>query len=132
LDATHARVPDWLVGLPAARYLDQAGGLLALRRGDCAYDVACGPGFNLRRLADAVGPSGLVIAVEDNAQLLAEARRKIRHSAGRTSACSTRWIRTPSSGARSMGSSSATTRPSSSNGLTSWKLLGDFCAPEAS
>ena len=42
--------------------------------------VRCGlrAGFNLRRLARAVGPSGLVIAVEDNAHLLAVAERKVR------------------------------------------------------
>lgn len=71
-----ARVPDWLIGVPAARYLDRAVGLLELRDGDSVCDVACGPGYNLSRLVRAVGPGGLVTAVEDNPHLLSQARQK--------------------------------------------------------
>jgi SAM-dependent methyltransferase len=72
-----ARLPDWLVGVPAAAYLDRAVGLLALRDGDSACDIACGPGYNISRLVRAVGPSGLVTAIEDNPHLLSRARGKV-------------------------------------------------------
>ena len=42
--------------------------------------MACGPGFNLRRLVGAVGPSGLVFAVEDNAHLRDRAQQKVRRA----------------------------------------------------
>jgi hypothetical protein len=71
-----ARVPDWLVGVPSAAYLDRAVGLLALRDGD----IACGPGYNIARLVRAVGPRGLVTAVEDNPHLLSRARRKVEQA----------------------------------------------------
>lgn len=72
-----ARIPDWLIGVPAARYLDRAVGLLELRDGDSVCDIACGPGYNLPRLVRAVGPGGLVTAVEDNPHLLSRARQKV-------------------------------------------------------
>jgi protein-L-isoaspartate O-methyltransferase len=72
-----ARLPDWIVGVPSAAYLDRAVGLLALRGGDSACDIACGPGYNISRLVRAVGPSGLVTAVEDNPHLLSRAQRKV-------------------------------------------------------
>ena len=71
-----AGIPDWLIGVPYARYLDRAVQLLELRPGDSAYDVACGPGYNISRLVRAVGSRGMVTAVEDNPHLLARARRK--------------------------------------------------------
>jgi SAM-dependent methyltransferase len=75
-----ARLPDLLIGLPASRYLDQATLLLRLRPGDCVCDVACGSGFNLERLVRAVGPEGLVVAVEDNAQLLRRVQEKVERA----------------------------------------------------
>jgi hypothetical protein len=51
--------------------------LLALRDGDSVCDIACGPGYNLRRLVRAVGSSGLVSAIEDNPHLLSRAQRKM-------------------------------------------------------
>lgn len=71
-----AGAPDWLIGVPAAGYLDRAVGLLELRDGDSVCDVACGPGYNLPRLVQAVGPGGLVTAVEDNPHLLSRAQQK--------------------------------------------------------
>ncbi len=71
-----SRLPDWLIGLPAARYLDRAVRRLGLRNGDCVCDVACGPGYNLARLVRAVGTEGLVVAIEDNPHLLGRAREK--------------------------------------------------------
>jgi SAM-dependent methyltransferase len=75
-----ASIPDWLIGVPCARYLDRAVQLLELRPGDTAYDVACGPGYNISRLVRAVGPHGTVIAVEDNPHLLACAQRKVERA----------------------------------------------------
>jgi SAM-dependent methyltransferase len=72
-----ARIPDWLIGVPSARYLDGAVRLLELRDGDSVCDVACGPGYNLSRLVRAVGSGGLVTAVEDNPHLLLRAQRKV-------------------------------------------------------
>jgi S-adenosylmethionine-diacylgycerolhomoserine-N-methlytransferase len=71
-----ARLPDWFIGVPYARYLDRAVGLLDLRDGGSVCDVACGPGYNLPRLVRAVGPGGQVTAVEDNPHLLSRARQK--------------------------------------------------------
>jgi len=75
-----AGVPDWLIGVPAARHLDRAVRLLELRDRDSVCDVACGPGYNLSRLVRAVGPGGLVTAVEDNPYLLSRARRKVNRA----------------------------------------------------
>jgi SAM-dependent methyltransferase len=73
-----ARVPDWFIGFSAAPYLKQAVDLVELQPGDCVCDAACGSGFNIARLVRAVGPNGLVIAVEDNPHLLGEAKKKAR------------------------------------------------------
>ena len=75
-----ADIPDWLIGVPYARYLERAVQLLELRPGDSAYDVACGPGYNISRLVRAVGSRGMVTAVEDNPHLLACARRKVERA----------------------------------------------------
>ncbi len=75
-----ARLPDWVIGAPYARYLERAVRLLELSSGDSVCDVACGPGYNLSRLVRAVGPGGVVTAVEDNPNLLACARRKADHA----------------------------------------------------
>lgn len=75
-----AGIPDWLIGVPYARYLERAVQLLELRPGDSAYDVACGSGYNISRLVRAVGPGGTVTAVEDNPHLLGRARRKVERA----------------------------------------------------
>jgi SAM-dependent methyltransferase len=75
-----ARLPDWFVGAPYARYLDRAVELLELGDGDSVCDVACGPGYNLPRLVRAVGPGGQVTAVEDNPHLLSRARQKVKRA----------------------------------------------------
>jgi len=75
-----ARLPDWLVGVPYARYLERAVRLLELKEGDSVCDVACRPGYNLSRLVRAVGQSGLVTAVEDNPHLLARAQQKVERA----------------------------------------------------
>ena len=74
-------------------YLDEAGNLLAgLKReliaalslgpGDAALDVGCGTGEDLRSLAAVVGPSGRVVGVDRSEDLVAEARSRMRGSAG--------------------------------------------------
>ena len=73
-----AHLPDWFIGLPTAADQERAVRLLQLRPGDCVCDAACGPGYNIARLVRAVGPDGLVIAVEDNPHLLARAEEKIK------------------------------------------------------
>jgi len=75
-----ASLPDWFIGVPTAGLQERAVRRLQLRPGQCVCDAACGSGFNLRRLVRAVGPDGLVIAVEDNPNLLAKSAGKVRHA----------------------------------------------------
>jgi len=75
-----AHLPDWFVGMPTAADQQQAVRLLGLRPGACVCDAASGSGFNLRRLVEAVGPEGLVIAVEDNRHVLDRAHDRVRRS----------------------------------------------------
>src|SRR5687767_12064304 len=49
---------------------------LDLRPGNCVLDIGCGPGTDLGRLADAVGPGGSVIGVDRDPKMLAEASRR--------------------------------------------------------
>jgi len=76
-----ARLPDWLIGFPSSADQSRAVRVLALQPGDCVCDVACGSGFNLRRLVRAVGPKGLVIGVEDGTHLLERSKRKVERAA---------------------------------------------------
>jgi SAM-dependent methyltransferase len=78
-----AVLPDWFIGLPTAGDQERAVRLLQLRVGDCVCDAACGSGYNLGRLVQAVGPNGLVIAVEDNPHLLARSDTKVRRGGWR-------------------------------------------------
>jgi len=48
--------------------------LLDLRGGDRVLDVACGPGNFTRSLADAVGPTGLVVGIDGSPTMLRRAR----------------------------------------------------------
>ena len=73
-----AYLPDWFIGLPLGGELQRAVQLLELKPGDCVLDAACGSGYNIARLVRAVGPEGLVIAVEENAHLLARAEDKVK------------------------------------------------------
>ncbi|MCU7722208.1 methyltransferase domain-containing protein [Actinoplanes sp. KI2] len=55
---------------------------LDLHPGQIVLDVGCGPGTDLGRLADAVGPGGSVIGVDRDPLMLAEARRRHAATAG--------------------------------------------------
>jgi SAM-dependent methyltransferase len=73
-----ARLPDLLIGMPLARPLRNAVGLLGLRPGDRVLDLSCGPGFALGWLSQAVGSGGEVLAIEDNRFLRERADAKAR------------------------------------------------------
>ncbi|WP_433372196.1 methyltransferase domain-containing protein [Actinoplanes sp. CA-142083] len=49
---------------------------LDVRPGQTVVDIGCGPGTDLGRLAEAVGPDGLVIGIDRDPSMLAEARRR--------------------------------------------------------
>ncbi|CAN5817129.1 hypothetical protein BH20ACT6_BH20ACT6_19080 [soil metagenome] len=51
-------------------------GALGLEPGQHVLDVGCGTGLNLAPLHDALGPAGVVTAVDASAQMLAAARRR--------------------------------------------------------
>jgi demethylmenaquinone methyltransferase/2-methoxy-6-polyprenyl-1,4-benzoquinol methylase len=50
---------------------------LALRPGESVIDVACGTGAALPLLAQAVGPQGRVVGIEQSAEMLTLARRRL-------------------------------------------------------
>jgi demethylmenaquinone methyltransferase/2-methoxy-6-polyprenyl-1,4-benzoquinol methylase len=50
---------------------------LALRPGEYVVDVACGTGAALPLLAEAVGPQGRVVGIEQSPEMLALARRRL-------------------------------------------------------
>ena len=51
---------------------------LGLVGGETVLDLACGPGTLTRRLADAVGPEGLVVATDLSIPMLSRATRAVR------------------------------------------------------
>lgn len=50
--------------------------VLDVRAGHTVLDVGCGPGTDLGRLADVVGPTGTVIGLDRDPEMLAEAGRR--------------------------------------------------------
>jgi SAM-dependent methyltransferase len=50
--------------------------LMELEEGSRALDVGCGPGTDTIRLASLTGPSGIVIGIDQDAEMVAEADRK--------------------------------------------------------
>ncbi|MEU3076574.1 methyltransferase domain-containing protein [Streptomyces laurentii] len=57
-------------------YKEELLRLLDPRPGQTVLDVGCGPGTDLPALAERVGPEGLVIGVDRDPAMLAEARRR--------------------------------------------------------
>jgi len=49
---------------------------LALRPGDVVLDVGCGTGLSLAMLAQAVGPRGRIVGVDQSPEMIAQARRR--------------------------------------------------------
>ena len=60
-----------------ANYKRRFLGLLEVRAGQTVVDIGCGPGTDLAAQADVVGPDGLVVGVDRDAAMLAEARRRL-------------------------------------------------------
>lgn len=50
---------------------------LELRRGDRVLDIGCGPGVNLERLRDEVGPDGELVAVDYSPEMVSKARGRV-------------------------------------------------------
>jgi ubiquinone/menaquinone biosynthesis C-methylase UbiE len=50
---------------------------LDIRLGQTVVDLGCGPGTDLARLADAVGPEGSIVGIDRDPRMLAEARRRL-------------------------------------------------------
>lgn len=68
------------IGAGEAAHIRRAVRILGIQPGACVCDAACGSGYNIGTLVRAVGPAGLVIAVEDNPTLLAWAERRVKHA----------------------------------------------------
>ncbi len=69
----------WQVHPGAATALaDAVLGALAPRPGDVALDLYCGAGLFAGVLADAVGPAGAVIAIEEDTSAVRDARHNLR------------------------------------------------------
>jgi SAM-dependent methyltransferase len=60
----------------ARTYKDGLLAALRLEAGHAVVDVGCGPGTDLRRLADVVGPGGRVLGVDRDPRMTREARRR--------------------------------------------------------
>ena len=56
---------------------DQVVGALGLKAGETACDIGSGPGYFTLRLARAVGPSGLVYAIDVESRMLQALRERI-------------------------------------------------------
>jgi ubiquinone/menaquinone biosynthesis C-methylase UbiE len=50
--------------------------VLALNPGDSALDVGCGTGADVRFIAEAVGPAGRAVGLDENPAMIAEARSR--------------------------------------------------------
>ena len=57
---------------------ERAVAALGLRRGDTVLDVGCGTGLSLARLRAAVGASGRVVGIEQSAEMLERAARRVK------------------------------------------------------
>src|SRR5262245_42271534 len=57
--------------------------LLPLRPGDTVLDVGCGTGLCFPMLRDKVGPSGLIVGIDESPDMLAMARRHVEEGGHR-------------------------------------------------
>lgn len=60
----------------AQTYKRQLYALLQVREGHCVLDVGCGPGDDVRAMAQIVGWSGKVVGVDNDEKMITEARRR--------------------------------------------------------
>lgn len=70
-----AFVTAFLLGR-TGEFRDRTVAALSLDPGDTVLDVGCGPGSNFDRLADAVGPTGTIVAVDASPGMVALARER--------------------------------------------------------
>jgi ubiquinone/menaquinone biosynthesis C-methylase UbiE len=76
--------PDHISYLDAAAATDAARDIkerllvgLDIREGQVVVDVGCGPGTDLRSLADAVGPTGSVLGIDVDPDMVKQARHRL-------------------------------------------------------
>jgi ubiquinone/menaquinone biosynthesis C-methylase UbiE len=73
-------------GAPAQAYKELSYSLLEIRQGQRILDVGCGAGVDLPALAQFAGPSGTVVGLEINPNLVREARKAAAERTGEQSA----------------------------------------------
>jgi ubiquinone/menaquinone biosynthesis C-methylase UbiE len=81
-EANAAEMISWLeladAAAPIRAIKRRMRALAPVQMGDRVLDVGCGIGLEVARLARRVGPTGLVVGIDSNTTLLAEARRRQR------------------------------------------------------
>ncbi|HEV2635961.1 MAG TPA: methyltransferase domain-containing protein [Actinocrinis sp.] len=76
--AASALYLDRVAATDAARaYKRDLLAALAVEPGHCVLDLGCGPGTDLAALAAAVGPTGRVLGIDQDPQMVAEARARL-------------------------------------------------------
>lgn len=70
----------YLVGFRVMHYRRLAVKGLGLQRGACVVDLGCGTGLNFPLLEKAVGPEGRIIGVDLSADMLQQARQRVRRA----------------------------------------------------
>jgi SAM-dependent methyltransferase len=70
---------DYLDAAAAAGsgYKSTLAAAMDIRHGHAVLDLGCGPGIDLRDMADHAGPAGSVIGVDHDPEMLAEAARRL-------------------------------------------------------
>jgi len=67
-----------LLGYRLDAYRARGIELLALNSGDTIVEIGCGTGANFRALEHAIGPTGAIIGVDLTAEMLEQARERVR------------------------------------------------------